>query len=115
MPGRKKARGRENRAKKEANLAAKQRTRWEPMILRNSASDNAAASSCEHTLAVLPQIPQEGPVVSFMNHIAGEGFFDKAARLPKQMPMATCLDSVSLHFPGVQKADKERAQAIDCP
>ena len=81
MPSGKKARGRKNRAKKEATLTAAQRALWEPTILRNSgASNDATASSCEHTLAVLPRIPQEGPAVSFMNCLASEGFFNKAIR-----------------------------------
>ena len=81
MPSGKKARGRKNRAKKEATRF---RTLWEPTNLRDnsnsSVNNNATASSCEHMLAALPQIPQEGPAVSFMNCLAGEGFFDEAAQ-----------------------------------
>ena len=113
MPSRKKARGRQNRAKKEAYLTAKQRTQWEPTLLVSGVNDNAAASSCEHTLAVRPRIPQEGLAVSFVNCLAGEGFFDKTARFHNQSLAMTCLDSVTLHFPGVQEEDNERALAID--
>ena len=82
MPSGKKARGRKNRAKKEATLTAAQRALWDQTILRKNggASDSATASSCDHTLAVLPRIPQEGPAVSFMNCLAGEGNFNKAIR-----------------------------------
>ena len=85
MPSRKKERGRQNRAKKEATRTANQRSQWETIILRNisaTSSGDATSSFCEHMLAVPPRIPQEGTAVSFMNCIAGEGFFDKATRFP---------------------------------
>ena len=111
MPSRKKARGRQSRAKKDAT---RQRTLWEPTILRNNgACNNAAASSCEHMLTSPPQIPQESHAVSFMNCLAGEGFFDNDASFTDRPPMMTCYNALSLSFPGVQKEDNERALAID--
>ena len=55
------------------------RSLWEPTILRdNSARNNATTASCERLMAVLPVIPRDGPVVSFMNSLAGEGYFNNA-------------------------------------
>ena len=101
MPSRKKERGRQNRAKKETVRIAD---------LRSHKLD--AIPSCEHRVVVL-RIPQEGPAVSFMNHIAGVGFFSKATIFPNAPPMKTCFSSLSLGFPGVRKEDNERALAID--
>ena len=106
MPSGKKARGRQNRAKKEATLAAAQRTLWEQTILRN-----IAASSCEHLLAALPQIPKEGPAVYFMNFLAGEGFFNKAAQFSVD-PVTVCFRSLS-RIPKVQEDESERSLATD--
>ena len=113
MPSGKKARGRKNRAKKEATLAARQRTLWEPTILLSlrDKDDVDAASSCEHMLAVLPRIPQFGTAVSFMNCLAGEGFFDKVACFPGD-PIVLCIQPL-LRFPRVQKEASERSLAID--
>ncbi|EJK66097.1 hypothetical protein THAOC_13001 [Thalassiosira oceanica] len=112
MPSGKKARGRKNRAKKEATRTADLRSQWEPTIL---ASDNRldVLPSCEHNheLSGL-QIPQEGTVVSFMNHIASEGYFTKTALFPDAAAMEICFNSLSLCFPGVQEEDNERALAI---
>ena len=110
MPSGKKARGRQNRAKKEA---AHQRTLWEPTILLSlrDKDDVDAASSCEHMLAVLPRIPQFGTAVSFMNCLAGEGFFDKVACFPGD-PIVLCIQPL-LCFPRVQKEASERSLAID--
>ena len=82
---------------------------WEPTLLRDSGVSDAAASSCEHLLAVLPRIPQQGPAVSFMNHIAGEGFFDRAI---SGAPLALCCQSL-MHFPKVREEESERSLAID--
>ncbi|EJK61597.1 hypothetical protein THAOC_17888 [Thalassiosira oceanica] len=92
MPSKKKARGRKNCAKKEATRTADLRGQWEPTII-TTANNSGAISCCEHMLAVSPKIPQEGTAVSFMNHMAGEGFFDRTALF--------------------QKEDNERALAID--
>ncbi|EJK51291.1 hypothetical protein THAOC_29550 [Thalassiosira oceanica] len=107
MPSRKKAQGRRNRAKKEATRTAELRSLWEPMALCRR-SDYVAVP-CEHTLTVPPTIPQESPVVSFMNRVASEGFFGKA----------TCFEtiiktwySLPLRFPDVWKEDNERTLAI---
>ncbi|EJK73922.1 hypothetical protein THAOC_04433 [Thalassiosira oceanica] len=112
MPSKKKSRGRQNRAKKEATRTAELRTLWEPTIL---ASDNKldVLPSCEHKheLSGL-QIPQEGTAVSFMNRMAGEGFFNKATRFPNEPVMETCY-SLSRRFPGIRKEEDERALAID--
>ena len=59
------------------------------------------------------QIPQEGPAVSFMNHIAGVGFFKKATLFRCEPVMKTCFDAESLRLPGVRKEDNERSLAID--
>ena len=91
MPSRKKERGRQNRAKKETVRIAD---------LRSHKLD--AIPSCEHRVVVL-RIPQEGPAVSFMNHIAGVGFFSKATIFPNAPPMKTCFSSLSLGFPGVSE------------
>ena len=108
MPSGKKARGRQNRAKKEATLAAAQRLLWEPAILRNNdVASNIA--TCEHTLATLPRIPQGGPAVSFMNCLAGEGFFDSAASFAGT---ELCFESLS-RFPEVWKVESERSLAMD--
>ena len=111
MPSGKKARGRKNRAKKEATLTAAQRALWEQTILQNdAASSNASASTCEHALAALPRIPQEGPAVSFMNSLAVEGFFNDAARLTDFDPVTFCIQSLS-RFPAVQEEESERSLA----
>ena len=107
MPSGKKARGRKNRAKKEATLTAAQRALWED----GGASNNATASSCEHMLAALPRIPQESPAVSFMNFLAGEGVFNKAAQFSVD-PVTLCIQSL-LRFPAVQEKESERSLAID--
>ena len=115
MPSGKKARGRQNRAKKEATRnaanAAYQRTLWEPTILRKNGVKNAAASLCEHMLAVLPRIPRDGPAVSFMNCLAGGDFFDKAACFPGD-PIVSCFRPLS-RFPEVREEESERSMAID--
>ena len=115
MPSGKKARGRKNRAKKEATLTAAQRALWDQTILRKNggASDSATASSCDHTLAVLPRIPQEGPAVSFMNCLAGEGNFNKAIRFIEIDPTDFCLTTV-MRFPEVRREDvSERSLATN--
>ena len=112
MPSRKKARGRQNRAKKEAiRTVVEQRSLWEPMVLRSN-HGVVAAVQCEHMMTGPPRIPQEGPAVSFMNHIAGEGYFNKTARFRNAALMDFCSDSLSLCFPGVRKEGSERALAI---
>ncbi|EJK53712.1 hypothetical protein THAOC_26790 [Thalassiosira oceanica] len=111
MPSKKKARGRKNRAKKEATRTADLRGQWEPTI--NIAANNNGVSCCVHMLAVPPQIPQEGPVVSFMNHMAGEGIFDKASVfLLDESAVDICCRTV-VPFPVVHKGDNERSMAID--
>ena len=113
MPSGKKARGRKNRAKKEATLTAAQRALWEQTVLRNcGASNNAAASSCEHVLAVLPRIPQEGPAVSFMNCLAGDGFFSSATSFTVVDPVDYCLTAV-MRFPDVREEESERYLATN--
>ncbi|EJK51292.1 hypothetical protein THAOC_29551 [Thalassiosira oceanica] len=111
MPSRKKARGRRNRARKEATRTAELRSQWEPTIL---ASDNKLdiLPCCEnnHELIGL-QIPRESLAVSFMNHMAGKGFFDKATCFPNEPVMDTCFRTVD-PFPGVPKKDNERDMAI---
>ena len=113
MPSGKKARGRKNRAKKDATLTAAQRALWEPTVLSN----NAAASSCdEHVLAVPPRIPQEGPAVSLMNCLAGQGFFKKEPTcfISGSMTMIDfCLTSVTRFFPEVRGEESERSLAIN--
>ncbi|EJK48673.1 hypothetical protein THAOC_32510 [Thalassiosira oceanica] len=106
MPSGKKARGRKNRAKKEANH---RRTLWEPTVLRSGVNN---ASSCEHTLAVLPQIPQDCPAVSLMNHIAGKGFFDRATSFAGVDPVELCFLSLRDHT-DVVREESERFLAID--
>ena len=107
MPSGKKARGRQNRSKKEANLTAKQRSQWEPTILRNN---NGVNDTCEHTLAVLPRIPQVGPAISFMNCLAGEGFFEKATRFTGTTDL--CFQSL-MRFPEIREEESERSLAMD--
>ena len=108
MPSGKKARGRKNRAKKEAT----KRVLWEPIILRdNSGVKNAAASSCQHMLKLPLLVPQDGPAVSFMNYIAGEGFFDKAKSFNVDT-ILLCIQSL-LRFPRVQGEESERSLAIN--
>ncbi|EJK45512.1 hypothetical protein THAOC_35872 [Thalassiosira oceanica] len=110
MPSRKKAQGRRNRARKEATRTAELRSLWEPMALCRRI--NHVAVPCEHTLTSPPEIPQEGPVVSFMNHIAGEGIFDKASLFPNESLVVTCIRMLA-PFPVVWKKDYERAQSQD--
>ena len=108
MPSRKKARGRQNRAKKEATRTADLRSLWEPTILRNNV--NATTSPCEHMLAVLPRIPQVGPAISYMNCLAGEGFFDKATT--HFIPVEVCFQTL-MRYPEVRKDDTERSLTND--
>ena len=114
MPSGKKARGRQNRARKEATRnaanAAYQRSQWEPTILRNDGVENAV-NSCEHLALCLNRIPQDGPAISFMNCLAGEGFFDKAARFPGDQ-IQWYFKSLS-RFPEVAQKDSERSLAIN--
>ena len=110
MPSGKKARGRQNRAKKEAT---RRRSLWEPTILGSGVNHGAYdASSCEHTLAVLPPLPPAGLVISFMNSLAGEGFFDKATRFTGDDPIGFCFRSL-LCFPEILEVESERSLAID--
>ena len=106
MPSGKKARGRKNRAKKEATLMAKQ-SRSGSRILRNN---NGVNDTCEHTLAVLPRIPQVGPAISFMNCLAAEGFFDKATCFTGTTDL--CFRPL-MRFPEVRKEESERSLAIN--
>ena len=105
MPSRKKARGRQKRAKKEATRTVEQRSLWEPTVV-------AAGGTvpCEHMLAVLPRIPPEGPAISLMNCLAGEGFFNKATRYTGTTELCFRL---AVRFPEVREEDNERALAID--
>ena len=110
MPSGKKARGRQNRAKKEATLTAARRLLWEPTILRR---DNGVknGANCEHRLAVLPRIPQAGLAVSLMNCLAKEGYFDKATIFAGD-PVDLCFRSL-LCIPEVLEDESERSLAID--
>ncbi|EJK51293.1 hypothetical protein THAOC_29552 [Thalassiosira oceanica] len=111
MPSRKKARGRQNRAKKEAVRIADLRSLWEPMALSSRSDHEASSVRCEHTLTAPPEIPRKSTVVSFMNHMAGEGFFNRETSFSNEPVMKTCY-SLSLRFPGVRKEDNERALAM---
>ncbi|EJK70706.1 hypothetical protein THAOC_07913 [Thalassiosira oceanica] len=111
MPSKKKTRGRQNRAKKDATRTAELRTLWEPTIL---ASDNRldVLPSCEHNHELIGiQIPQDGTAVSLMNHIAGKGFFNRETCFSNESVMRTCY-SLSHRFPGVREEDNEGALAI---
>lgn len=118
MPPRgKKARGRQNRAKKEATRAAREadlRSLWEPTILCLGVNNGANnVSSCEHMLAVPPQIPRQGPAVSLMNLIASEGLFDSATSFTGvDDPVDLCMRSLS-RFPKVLAKESERSLAMD--
>ena len=109
MPSGKKARGRQNRAKKEATRTANHRLLWEPTILRNNGASNNAI--CKHMLAVLPRIPQVSPAVSLMNLLAEEGFFDKATIFTVD-PVELCILSL-MRFPKVREEESERSLAMD--
>ena len=109
MPSGKKARGRQNRANKEATRTANQRLLWEPTILRNNGASNNAI--CKHMLAVLPRIPQVSPAVSLMNLLAEEGFFDKATIFTVD-PVELCILSL-MRFPKVREEESERSLAMD--
>ena len=113
MPNRKKARGRQNRAKKEATRTADQRSQWETIILRNSSATSSgdATSFCEQMLVVLPRIPQVGPAISFMNCLAGEGFFDKATSFTGD-PVDVLFRPL-MRFPEVRKEESERSLAMN--
>ncbi|EJK70169.1 hypothetical protein THAOC_08495 [Thalassiosira oceanica] len=110
MPSRKKARGRQNRAKKEATRTAELRSLWEPTIHSNNGVRNAAASCGERLALISAQIPQEGPAVSFMNFLAGKGIFGKATKITGG-PVQLCFESLS-HFPEVVAKDSERSLAF---
>ena len=113
MPSGKKARGRKNRAKKEAILTAHLRMMWEPRLLRDSGgAKNAATSSCEHMIAILPRIPRDGPAVSFMNCLAGEAFFDRA-KYHAGNPVEYFFSSAVRCFPEVREEESERSLAIN--
>ena len=112
MPSGKKARGRKNRAKKEATRNADLRTLWEPTLLcDNSGVKNTTTSPCEHVLVALPPIPRDGPVVSFMNCLASEGLFNGATDFTGN-PIDLCLQPLS-RFPEVAEEESERSLAID--
>ena len=87
------------------------RSLWDPTILRDNDVNNATTSTCEHLLAVLPRIPRDGPVVSFMNGLAGEGYFNNATNFTGN-PNELCSRSL-LRFPKVLRDDSERSLAID--
>ena len=103
MPSKKKARGRQHRAKKEATRTAELRSMWEPTVLRGN--PGVVTVPCEHTLALPPIIPQESPAVSFMNCLAGEGFFSG------NLPVDFCIET-ALRFPEVRGSESERSLAI---
>ena len=63
-------------------------------------------------LAVLPRIPQEGPAISFMNCLAGEGFFDKATSFAGNNPVDVCFGPL-VRFPEVRKQESERSLAMN--
>ena len=114
MPSGKKARGRKNRAKKEANLTAYQRSLWEQTIIRNNGASNSATPSC---VAVLPRIPRDGLAVSLMNYLASEGLFNRGAKAhfginPVEFTLEFPLQSIA-RFPGVLANESERSLAID--
>ena len=123
MPSGKKARGRQNRAKKKATrnaaYAADLRTLWEPTLLRSNdgvASPNCdSSSSCEHRLAVLPRIPREGPAVSVMNSLAENGFFDKGPKNTRFAgdPVKFCIQLAVRCFPGGREGESERSLATN--
>ena len=115
MPSGKKARGRQNRARKEATRTAELRTLWEPTALRSFFRDNDdvdAVCSCAHMIAVLPVIPPDGPVVSFMNGLAGKGFFDRTAHFTGD-PMGFFFRSAARLFTEVAEETSERSLAVD--
>ena len=105
MPSGKKARGRRNRAEKET---IRQRSLWEPIILRDS-SNKSAASTCEQYVLAVPRIPKDAPAVCFMNHLAGRGFFCKATPVAGH-PLALIFETLSC-FPKVVDDDCERSLA----
>ena len=72
----------------------------------------AIVSSCEHTLEALPPFPRGGSAVSFMNHIAGLGFFDGARRFDCTSEVELCFKSLVI-FREVRAEDNERSLAID--
>ena len=84
----------------------------EPMVL--CGNGHGGTVTCQHMLAAPPEIPQEGPVVSFMNRLAGEGFFDRAKHF-------TGVDSVVdfycfqplTRFPEVAEVESERSLATN--
>jgi len=82
---------------------------WEPTVLSGGVN---SASSCDHTV-VLPRIPQDGPAVSFMNHIAGKGFFDRATRSTGADPVIVCFQSLRDLPNDVLAEESERSLAID--
>ena len=108
MPSGKKARGRQNRAKKET---AHQRSQWEQTILRKNGVNNAA-NSCEHLALCPTRIPQDGPTISFMNCLSGEGFFDRTKCLTGVDLVEFCFKPLS-RFPEVQEEASDRSLAID--
>ena len=82
---------------------------WEPTILGNHVvARNSANSSCEY-MATLAQIPQDGPVFSFMNYIASEGFFCNLRRF-RGDSLELCLRPLA-RFPGVLYEESERSLA----
>lgn len=100
MPSRKKARGRESRAKKEATRTADLRLQWEPTVNK------------KHLRAIPLQIPREGQAISFMNYLAGEGIFGKATTLsPNEALLMKCIQTV-VPFHEFWKEDNERALAV---
>ena len=111
MPSGKKARGRRNRAKKEATRTADLRSLWEPLILLDNNSKSVASPCEQHMLAVIPRIPKDGPVVCFMNHFAEIGLFCTATPVAGN-PLALIFETLSC-FPDVVVDDCERSLATN--
>ena len=84
------------------------------MVLCGNGHSYGGTVTCQHMLAAPPEIPLEGPVVSFMNRLAGEGFFKfkEDVFYPEETLVKTCL-RILAHFPNVWNDDSDRALAID--
>ena len=105
MPSKKKARGRQNRAKKEATRT---RTLWEQVT-----AGHCPACFCERMPALPTRIPQDGPYVSFMNYIGGEGIFEWSTRWSdSDVEVGFGRRSLS-RFPEDLEDESERSLVID--
>ena len=83
----------------------------QPMVLHSNAA--IVAVPCEYMLASSPKIPQEGPAISFLNCLAGDGFFNGTCFIEESLAMFDFQMVTLSRFPGVLEEESERSLVTD--